>query len=87
MVASKTSENHPAGGSPTFYYKEQEKNYLWGFEGIVRREMDDNKEDTTGVRTVIRPHNGRLPVKHVSCYRTCMIQNVAEKISFLSAQP
>ena len=40
-----------------------EGNFRW-FEGIIRRESNAQKEDTTSVRTIRRTHNGSLPIVH-----------------------
>lgn len=45
--------------------------YLWGLEGIIGREMNSQKEDTTLVRAIFRTHNSCLPVEEVISNRTC----------------
>jgi len=43
--------------------------YLGRFEGIIRREMDDDKENATSIRTVIWTNDGCLPIEHVLTHR------------------
>jgi len=38
---------------------------FWGFEGIVRRELNVQEENTALVWAVPRTHNCSLPVKHI----------------------
>ena len=38
---------------------------LGGFEGVVGGEVDVEEEDPAGVRRVVGPHDGGLPVEHV----------------------
>lgn len=38
---------------------------LWGLEGVVCREGDAQKENTVGVGTVSRAHDGSLPVEEI----------------------
>ena len=44
--------------------------YLGRFEGIIRREMDSDKENTTSIGTFIWTNNGCLPVEHILTQRT-----------------
>jgi len=43
--------------------------YLGRFEGIIGREMDDDEENATSIRTVIWTYDGCLPVEHVLAHR------------------
>jgi hypothetical protein len=43
---------------------------LGRLEGVIRREVDVEEEDPTGIRTVIRAHDRCLPVKKVISDRT-----------------
>ena len=36
---------------------------LWGFEGVIRGEVDVQEEDTAGEGGVLRAHDGGLPVE------------------------
>eukprot|EP00562_Extubocellulus_spinifer_P029669 CAMPEP_0178713152 /NCGR_PEP_ID=MMETSP0699-20121125/19261_1 /TAXON_ID=265572 /ORGANISM="Extubocellulus spinifer, Strain CCMP396" /LENGTH=185 /DNA_ID=CAMNT_0020361947 /DNA_START=864 /DNA_END=1418 /DNA_ORIENTATION=+ len=38
---------------------------LGGFEGVVGGEVDVEEEDSAGVRRVVGPHDGGLPVEHI----------------------
>lgn len=45
--------------------------HLGRFEGIIGREMDDDEENATSIRTVIWTYDGCLPVEHVLAHRPC----------------
>lgn len=44
--------------------------YLGRFEGIIGREMDGHKENTTSIGTVIWTNDGCLPMEHVLTHRS-----------------
>ena len=39
--------------------------YLWWFEGVVGREVNREKEDTTLIRRVGRTHDGGLNIRYI----------------------
>jgi hypothetical protein len=44
--------------------------YLGRFKRIIRWEMNGNKENTTGIGTVIWTYDGGLPMEHILSHRT-----------------
>jgi len=45
--------------------------HLWWFEGVVGREVNREKEDTTLIRRVGRTHDGGLPMEQIFADWTC----------------
>ena len=50
--------------------------YLWGFERIIRREMNRDQKHTTRIWTIWRTHYSCLPVEHVFTNRACHHINI-----------